>query len=181
MTDRTIKRKKQVDQSTKWLVEGLLQLMERKNYSDITVQDIATRAGLSRRTFYRHFDSINALLLVEIKKVVLNLFDFLKKEKPQNFSELVVLFFIFWEQQKILLELLNKNNLVPLLITELSKESTHSLLGEIFLEDDAYAYSFALGGISNLLTTWIKRGMVESPMQLKGTAEEISNHLRNIL
>ncbi|MBZ9693497.1 TetR/AcrR family transcriptional regulator [Clostridium sp. M14] len=43
------------EQSKKWLIEALFDLMEEKPYSTITVKEISDKAQLSRRTFYRNF------------------------------------------------------------------------------------------------------------------------------
>ena len=37
------------------VMEALLQLMKKKNYTEISVGEIAARAGVHRATFYRHF------------------------------------------------------------------------------------------------------------------------------
>ena len=57
-------RRKDLDQSLirKYLTEALLQLMEKKNYDDISVGEIAERAGVHRATFYRHFSSKEDIL-----------------------------------------------------------------------------------------------------------------------
>lgn len=42
--------------------ESLLQLLEEKPYSKITVKDIVDRCGINRNSFYYHFDDIPSLL-----------------------------------------------------------------------------------------------------------------------
>ncbi len=48
--------------SQEWLVEALLFLLEEKPYHKISIKEIAEKADLDRSTFYRHFDSKQALL-----------------------------------------------------------------------------------------------------------------------
>ena len=52
-------RRKDLDHSLiqSYLTEALLQLMQTKNYGDISIGEIAERAGVHRTTFYRHFHS----------------------------------------------------------------------------------------------------------------------------
>ena len=45
------------------LREGLLQLIERKQYDDISVSELTQRAGVSRVSFYRNYDSKDEILL----------------------------------------------------------------------------------------------------------------------
>ena len=44
-------------QSKCWIEEALLELLKTEKYEEITVKEIAANAGLSRRSFYRNFDS----------------------------------------------------------------------------------------------------------------------------
>ncbi len=44
------------------LMEALLRLLDRKEFSDISIQEIADEAGLNRATFYLHYPDKNALL-----------------------------------------------------------------------------------------------------------------------
>jgi AcrR family transcriptional regulator len=48
--------------SRRMLMDGLLRLLHRKEFDDISVQEIADEAGLNRATFYLHYSDKNALL-----------------------------------------------------------------------------------------------------------------------
>lgn len=43
------------NQTKLWIINSLLKLLEKKDYSSITINMIVDHAGLGRRTFYRHF------------------------------------------------------------------------------------------------------------------------------
>ena len=45
------------EQSKQWLAQSLFDLMEKQNYSEITISKISENAQLARRTFYRNFSS----------------------------------------------------------------------------------------------------------------------------
>lgn len=53
----------QSERSKRWLEEALLLLMKQKHFSEITVTDITAKAGVSRLTFYRNFESKEDILL----------------------------------------------------------------------------------------------------------------------
>jgi AcrR family transcriptional regulator len=55
-TDPRIRRSRQM------LMEALLRLLNRKEFADISVQEIADEATLNRATFYLHYADKNALL-----------------------------------------------------------------------------------------------------------------------
>jgi AcrR family transcriptional regulator len=48
--------------SRQMLMEALLRLLNRKEFDDISIQDIADEATLNRATFYLHYPDKNALL-----------------------------------------------------------------------------------------------------------------------
>jgi AcrR family transcriptional regulator len=48
--------------SRKMLMEALRSLLNRKEFDDISIQEIADEAGLNRATFYLHYPDKNALL-----------------------------------------------------------------------------------------------------------------------
>ena len=58
MTRRRDPRPKRSQQA---LVEALLELLDERDLSDLTPSDVATRAGVSRSTFYDYFSDLHAL------------------------------------------------------------------------------------------------------------------------
>lgn len=58
---------RQARRTKKALVQAFSQLIQEKNYSDITVNDITNHADIGRSTFYRYFKS-KADLLIEMHK-----------------------------------------------------------------------------------------------------------------
>lgn len=65
-------RRKDLDHSLiqSYLTEALLQLMGTKNFSDISVGEIAERAGVHRATFYRHFSSKDEVLRCALARML---------------------------------------------------------------------------------------------------------------
>ncbi|MGE6226511.1 TetR/AcrR family transcriptional regulator [Paenibacillus chitinolyticus] len=49
--------------SQEWIQTALFQLMEKKEYSHISITEIADRAGLARQTVYRNFQDKDLILL----------------------------------------------------------------------------------------------------------------------
>lgn len=71
----------------------MAQLLQQVPYQQITVSALATRAGLSRRTFYRHYASIDQLLDELIDVEVTQLFRTIQDAQPQHFQEVVYAYF----------------------------------------------------------------------------------------
>ncbi len=65
-------------EKTKYLImQSFMELLARKDYSKITVQEIIDRAYISRSTFYAHFETKDYLL----KSMCNDLFDHISAEK----------------------------------------------------------------------------------------------------
>ena len=52
------------------LMEALAKLLTKKEFDDISIQEIADEATLNRATFYLHYPDKNALLQADRKSVV---------------------------------------------------------------------------------------------------------------
>ena len=50
-------QERQKELSREWIADAFYSLLQKKDYDSITVSEIAQKADLSRRTFYRAFDS----------------------------------------------------------------------------------------------------------------------------
>lgn len=60
---------KQKEQSVRMIEEALFKLMEEKNYTQITVSEVAKRADISRRTFYRFYKERDEVLRCYLGKL----------------------------------------------------------------------------------------------------------------
>lgn len=62
-------------------------LLERKNFNNITVQEIIDEANVGRSTFYAHFETKDSLLKAMCTDIFLHVFsDDLKQERSHDFS-----------------------------------------------------------------------------------------------
>lgn len=181
MTDKPIKRVQQVDQTILWLTKALLQLMQQTAYSKITVSAVATRSGLSRRTFYRHFQSIDDLLDKAIETQVADIIATTKTARPHHFREVVTIFFTACVPQRDFLLALQANGLMSHLLTQLTTGIQTSLLAYLLPQNDTYAFAFAAGGIWNLLNQWLTEDATATPDDMGNVAERIAIHLGDII
>ena len=58
-----VKTDAQARRSREWLLEALISLMGEKDYGQITISELAKRADLDRRTFYRHYGSKDQIII----------------------------------------------------------------------------------------------------------------------
>lgn len=146
-----------------YIAEALLQLIEKQKYEDITITDIANKAGVTRITFYRNFNSKD-----EIVKSYLDTItdEFIKTSKiqysPNNFKEYIVRLFTHLEKNKKIGILLYKSNIIHFLKDEFDR----IFLAKATDKNEKYHYAFISGGLYNLYYYWIKNNFKESPQEL---------------
>lgn len=161
--------------------EALILLLEKKDYSFITVKEICEKAGVNRSTFYLHYETMDDLLSESIEYVGNKLH---KKysEKVLNkqiisSSKLEDLILITPEYLLPYLEFLKENKAiykiaysqpnvfkVDLVLKHLHKNIFDPILNkfEIPLNEQKYMMQFYLSGISSIIIEWIKNGCKEN-------------------
>lgn len=171
-------------QSRNWIMKSLVDLMEKKDYNDISISEIALNAGLVRRTFYRHFSSKEDVLQAYLDTLVEEF-----KEKLSSETEIdctVALrklfaickdnknFFLGLKRSNMLLTLLGQWNVIlPIIHTQMLDKIKHfpQTKSPEALE---YLLAFNAGGTFNMIIKWIDSGMEMSPDELANIVEEFS-------
>jgi AcrR family transcriptional regulator len=161
------------ERSKKWLTESLLVLLRKKTYEELTIGEIAEKAGLSRRTFYRQYPSKEALLYDALREVFDEYADSLGTEKDLSLASIARVFFDFWRQRLALLRSLDRSGLLPFLLEAMNKglpgiyERVNKNPNEYgSAEDRRYVLAFGCGGFWNLLILWMHEGAGKDPEEL---------------
>lgn len=68
MVDIPVKRDRRIARTQQLLSSALMELVVERGYNDITIQDIADRADVSRATFYLHYKDKDDLLFSSMEK-----------------------------------------------------------------------------------------------------------------
>lgn len=143
------------------LPEALLQLMEQKPLADINVSELCQRAGVSRVSFYRNYDSMQDILIQYLKQITDEWWTGFSQKGEQEFYQ------SFWSelleqyrQNEKLIKLLYKNNASYVLKEHIFTCCDSSNASD---EQDAYARAALAGAIYGLVDEWIGRGMKEFP------------------
>ena len=158
-----------------YMAGALLELMLEKDYTKISIGEIAKKAGVDRSSYYRHFKSKEDIISV--------FFDMVLKESLEGYTNLSSIDFtlyihsiytaFFNYKNEILL--IHYANLSFLLLDVLSKRFQFSELAKDFPLSKQYELSYIIGGIYNNLIFWMSRDMKETPDELT----EISLQFRN--
>lgn len=160
--------------------EALILLLEKKDYSFITVKEICEKAGVNRSTFYLHYETMDDLLSESIEFVgnkILDKFDnkIINKSVIKN-SQLEDLLLITPTYLLPYLEFLKENKAIykiaysqpnvlqeQSVITHLYKNIFEPILDRFSVpkREQNYMMSFYLSGIGALLREWIKNDCKE--------------------
>lgn len=169
------------------IVNSLLELLKRKEYSAITINMIVDNAKLGRRTFYRYFKTkdeamkyITELLMDQFAKTLVN-------NHSSGMGEVAIAYFQFWENYIDVLLLLKKAHLLYfiednliLLIMNVAKKVKHvpddMPKEQIAALYDKFKYEFniKLAGFWKATILWCE----ESPRK---TPEEMSRIITSLL
>lgn len=154
-----------------YITEALLYLLKKKEYKDISITEICKKAGVTRMSFYRNFESKEDILIKKVRDVT----DHFLEESGISYSKdtinrYFIKLFTHMECQKELCTALYKAGLIHIVKNEFDRV----FLNVYKYEYNDYKSSFLSGGIFNVFLFWFVNGCKESP-------EDIANQLENIL
>lgn len=156
---------------------ALLSLMETRLLRDISISEIAEKAGVSRNAFYRNFDSKEQIFEEYITDITE---DFYKRielsDKVSRNSYLVNLFEHLYKQRTII-EKVMKNNLTYILETVFTRYAQRVTSK---ISDNEYTDYYIGGGLYAMVMQWVKNGYAESPQELADILIQIQSNIHNI-
>lgn len=152
---------------------ALMILMEQKNFNEISITEVAKKAGVSRMAFYRNYNLMEDIIINHIDEFFKKYSEqILNSEKINNY-ESACIYFSYFRKHDRLIDNLNKSNLTHLIL-ERSTEFLRLLLNNIIFvescssEKDRYYIEFLSGGFYKVLIEWAKGGMKESDEYMAG-------------
>lgn len=165
-----------LSRSQKYFIDALLELMQIKSYSEITVTELSEYAQYDRRTFYRYFKSRDDILYLYCAVLLNKMATSMNQKGPLTPRSGFLSYFEFWFEQKEFLVLLEKQNLMNLLGDKqeyllyqyVGKMVNHDLPEKLSdtSEFSQFSFFFNLGGLWYTLCFWVRTGMKQSPEQL---------------
>ena len=167
------------NQTRHLIINSLLELLEKRDYSTITINMIVDHAGLGRRTFYRYFKTkddamkyITTLLMDQFAETLL-------KNHASDMEEVAIAYFQFWEQYIDVLLLLKKAHVLyfiednlPELVMTVAKKVKHIPDGipleqlTKFYSKYNYEFSIKLAGFWKATIIWCEENPRKSPEEM---------------
>lgn len=140
-----------------------MQLMEKQDYSEITISEICSKAGVTRMSFYRNFESKEDILKKWIIGVTDDFVSFSGiSYKNDSLQEYFVKLFTHMLNYRAVCDSLYHAGLVHLVKSEFDRVFLAVYRGEY----DDYKSFFLAGGIYNVFLLWLINGYKEEPKQL---------------
>ena len=160
------------DRSKHELETALLELMRTENYTEITIQEIAYRAGLSRRTFYRNFTSKEEILEGCFDRIWNGYRERIVTEPDLSLPNITRVFFTHMQTYQDILLTVNRYNLLPMfqarvdLFLPIAFHEARGDVASLSAETLRYALAFSAGGFMRILILWLNDGCLKSPDEM---------------
>ncbi len=160
-----------LDEIEEYITKSLLILMKDTPFEKITMEKVAVKAGVSRRTIYRYFDNKLQILDTIFKNIVDNYAKKIKDDLNSQGNVLVTSFEFILDYADVFI-LAYKNNLldnITMAIKEVVKDIVLHQNKEAKNWSKKYFdcyISFTTGGIYRLLYEWLKTGSDKNPVEV---------------
>lgn len=149
---------------------ALLMLMEKKDFKDITISEIAKKAGVSRMTYYRTYSSKEDILVQYFEDKVRLMVTMIQNPSEMTGYQFCCHFFTFFKEHSHIIDSLYKADLLKMVINKFTGilESVFVHLKQFPAMEKNYRYQIALkaGALLSMLLCWIESGQKESPEEL---------------
>lgn len=151
------------------LAEALVQLMDSRDYREISITDISRRAGVSRMTYYRNYQSKEEILSDYMRTLVEQFMEEVHRKLPGTGSrsyELILYAFEYFQHYRGFALCLARANLSSIL-----QDGLNYYMDTFVAEPDAsparrYALYYYAGALFNIYTVWMTSGMRETPEEM---------------
>ena len=164
-TEQSSKRQRSIE-------NGLLELMLKQQYEDISISDLCTHLQIPRKTFYRYFSSKDGALYALLDHTMMD-FQTTSNMTPKAGNALGDLdrFFIFWHENHILLDALQRSGLSGILVERATAFALNEkMMPRYMLSWDPHyqtiAISFAICGLMSMVIQWHHQHFLQSPQEM---------------
>lgn len=174
-TDQSAQRQRQLE-------EGLLSLMLRQRYEDISVSELCAELEVPRKAFYRYFSSKEGCLQALLDHRIMGYQERAGNENNimlNGFTLDLAWFYGYWQSQQDLLTALSRNGLGGILVERTLYHSQEAQVFAVGLHDPQYVRhitSFLVCGLMSLVLRWFADGYRETPEEMAQMTREMILH-----
>jgi AcrR family transcriptional regulator len=163
-------------QSKRWIMESLIELMNKKTFEEITISELAAHADLGRRTFYRNFTSKEDVLKSYLQSLIKELIEHFSIYETLTPKICLHQIFKLCSDNKAFLTGLNKSKMLGFLLDEWN--TALPIIHQMMIDKIpdfpnqnnetalAYTLAFNTGGVWNVVSKWISSDMIQTPEEM---------------
>ena len=164
-TMNTINNERAMRKSQAQIYSALMKLLQTKPYRKITISQVCDSAGVSRPTFYKNFDSMDAVVRFRLLQLKKNYYR--SHSRSGDARTRLTDFFAFMQSNREIDLLLAKGRLFPI-FEEIVREDCRAQLtsGKEQTSDSAvlaYLPGYLSAAVVSLLRKWIESGYDQTP------------------
>ena len=158
-----------------WTFEALYKLLQIKQFNEIKISEIIDKAGISRATFYRNFDSKEDIVKIKVKSMFNDfhkmMLQFYQINQPADETMLIAEFFKRVDDEEKLIDTVIKSNLEYVMIDGILnimnyyKNRFYELV-KSNKKTEEYIMDMVASSCWTLLSRWHKSGKEESASRL---------------
>lgn len=156
---------------------GLLKLMAKRRYEDISVSDLCDSMEIPRKSFYRYFSSKDGALFALLDHTMMEFYEegFCTKEGGTALGDLDQ-YFVFWYEHKELLDALERSSLSGILVERATNLALRERLMPGYIRSwspdmQQIALSFSVCGLLSMVIQWHHQGFRTSPAEMTKVAK----------
>lgn len=153
------------------IVKSLIELMDKKPYSEITLKEIAENADLTRQTVYRNFAKKEAILEYYVDGFYNDFINTISAKSDITLYDLLITYFEYWYKNREFLKKLVDNNVYQILLDlhlkYLNSMATDENFKDLtFVSNNSYFNHFSAGGLWFALKRWVEDDIEKTPKEM---------------
>jgi len=166
-----MKRKTQTDFSKKTISEAFCRLVQRCDFERITVSQVSAEAGMSRATFYRHFDTLDSIVKYTAETLIQEGVARLSELESPTLEDL-----IRWRLEVAndlrYLSGLEEHPTIKSILDSVSPQRLQKF-SHILDFQTPYKFIFNQAGFQAVISQWAKNGYVETVDEMSSIIVEL--------
>lgn len=153
------------------IARTLMEMLQSKSLSSITVTELCQRAAIPRKAFYRYFDSTEDIIQYVVDQLLQrHLETAFTKDRMLSGTEYCIEIFRFWHSHPDLLRVLTNRECLGLFATAATLGILENEIGFSHITCESHQRRltalFTTAGFINLLVYWTHNDFQESPEEM---------------
>lgn len=159
---------------------ALMLLMEERNFNEISITDITRKAGVSRISYYRNYNSKEEIITNYIDDIFQDFLQNLEGAEFDVYNNMRMFFESNRKNKQLIMNLVRSN--MSNLLFERYKNYFHFVFEMIIKKKRSttsslarkYEVSYLVGGLYEIMIQWVKSGLIETDEQMASVLFELT-------